>query len=108
MRVEMLLELLHDAPLLQLVHLPHRVQEHELVPGVAGELLQRRHVLREARAAETDARAQEMRPEPVVEPDASCNVDDVRADQLADVGNLADEADARGQERVRRELYELR
>src|SRR5207249_3942998 len=47
-RAEMLLQLLYDAPLLQLVHLPHYMQEHELVAGVAGQLLERGYVLGEA------------------------------------------------------------
>ena len=50
---------------------------------------------------------QEVRPEAVVEADAARDVDDVRADELADVRDLVDEADARREERVRRELHEL-
>ena len=102
-----MLELLHDAPLLELVHLPHRLQEQERVARVAGELLQRGDVLREAAAAEADPGAQEVRPEPVVEPDAARHLDDVGADELADVRDLVDEADARREEGVRRELDEL-
>ena len=103
----MLLQLRDDAPLLELVHLPHRVQQHELVARVAGELLERGDVLREAGAAEADAGAQEVRAEPVVEADALRDVDDVGADELADVRDLVDEADARREERVRGELHEL-
>src|SRR5262249_59017697 len=95
------LQLLNDTPLLQLVHLPHRVQQHELVAGVAGELLQRGDVLREAAAAEAETGAQEVRAEPMVETDALCDVDDVGADELADVRDLVDEADARREKRVR-------
>src|SRR5690349_11540148 len=55
----MLLELRHDAPLLQLVHLPHRVQQHELVARVAGELLERRYILWEAVTQNEAARRHE-------------------------------------------------
>ena len=46
-RSQVPLELADDAPLLELVHLDHRRQELEVVAGVAGQLLQRLHVLRE-------------------------------------------------------------
>ena len=49
-------ELGDHAPLLQLVDLDHRVEQLEVVAGVAGELLERRDVLGEAGAAEADAR----------------------------------------------------
>ena len=48
-----------------------------------------------------------MRAEAVVEADSSRDVDDVGADELADVRDLVDEADARREERVRGELHEL-
>ena len=79
-----------------------------MVARVRGELLQRERVLGEARAAPADARAQEVRPEPVIEADPFGDVLDVGADELADVGDLVDEADARDEERVRRELDHLR
>ena len=47
-RAEVLLELADDAPLLQLVDLDHGGQQLEVVAGVAGELLQGRHVFWEA------------------------------------------------------------
>ena len=53
---EVLLQLPDHAPLLQLVHLDHGVQELEVVARVRGELLQRERVLREAAAAVADAR----------------------------------------------------
>ena len=105
---EVLLQLRDHPPRLQLVHLDHRVDEVEVVAAVSREELEERDVLREARAAVADARAQEVRPEPVVEPDGLRDRLDVRADELADVGNLVDEADARREERVRRELHHLR
>src|SRR5439155_21780017 len=101
---EMLLQLRDHAPLLQLVDLDHGGEELEVVARVAGELLQRGDVLREARATEADARAQEMRAEPVVEADPLCDRLDVGADEPADVRDLVDEADARREERIRREL----
>ena len=48
-----------------------------------------------------------MRPEPVVEADAARDLDDVGADELAHVRDLVDEADARREEGVGRELDEL-
>ncbi len=47
-RAEVLLQLPDHAPLLQLVHLDHRVQELEVVAGVPGEQLQEGDVLRKA------------------------------------------------------------
>ena len=93
---EVLLELLDHAPLLELVDLDDRGQQLEVVAGVAGELLQRRDVLGEAAAAEAKPGAQEVRAEAVVEADAPRDVLDVGADELADVRDLVDEADARG------------
>ena len=55
-RAEVLLELADHAALLQLVDLDDRVEQLEVVAGVAGELLERVDVLGEARAAEADAR----------------------------------------------------
>ena len=78
-----------------------------MVARVRGELLQRERVLRETAAAATDARAQEVRAEPMVEADAFGDALDVGADELADVRDLVDERDARHQERVRRELDHL-
>ena len=104
----MLLELAEDPPLLQLVHLDHRVQQLEVVAGVRGELLERDAVLRETTAAPADPRAEKVRAEPVVEPDALRDLDHVGTGRLADVRDLVDEADPRHQERVRGELDHLR
>ena len=69
-RSEPALELPDDASLLQLVDLDDRVQELEVVARVRRELLERERVLREARAAEADAGAEERRADPAVEADA--------------------------------------
>ena len=95
------------APLLQLVDLDHRVEQLEVVARVARQLLERRDVLGEARAAEADPRLQELRPDAVVEPHAARDLDDVGARLLADVGDLVDEGDLRGEERVGGELDHL-
>ena len=76
---EVLLQLPDHAPLLQLVHLDHRGEQLEVVARVAGELLERERVLGEAGAAEADPGAEEVRPEPVVEPDASRHLDSTSA-----------------------------
>ena len=104
---EVLLELPDHPPLLELVHLDHRVQELEVVARVGGELLEGDAVLREARAAPADSGPQEVRPEPVIEPDPLGDLDHVGAGRLADVGDLVDEADPRHQERVRCQLDHL-
>ena len=106
-RAEVLLELGHHAPLLQLVDLDHRVEQLEVVARVAGELLERGDVLREAGAAEADPGLQELRADPVVEAHALGDLDHVGAGLLADVGDLVDERDLRGQERVGGELDHL-
>ena len=106
-RAEMAFELADDAPLLELVDLDDRVQELEAVPRVRGELLQRERVLREARAAEADARAEERRADPVIEPDALGDREDVGAGRLADVRDLVDERDPRDERGVRGELDHL-
>ena len=104
---EVLLQLRHHAPLLQLVDLDHRVEQLEVVARVARELLERGHVLREAGAAEADPGLQELRPDAVVEAHAAGDLDHVGAGLLADVGDLVDERDLRGQERVGGELDHL-
>ena len=104
----MVLELLDDAPLLELVDLDDGGEKLEVVAGVGGELLQRRGVLREARAAVTDAGPQEVRPEATVEADPARDLLDVGPDKLADVGDLVDEADPRHERGVGRELDHLR
>ena len=104
----MLLELVHDAPLLELVYLDDRGEELEVVPSVRGQLLQRERVLREAAAAVADAGTQEVWPEPVVEPDSLGDLDHVGAERLADIRDLVDKADPRHEEGVRGELDHLR
>ena len=104
---ELLLELPDHAPLLQLVHLDHGVQELEVVAGVGRQLLQRQRVLRETTPAVADPGAEEARADPAVEPDALGHPDDVGAGRLADVRDLVDEADPRHQRRVRGELDHL-
>ena len=104
---EVLLQLADHAALLQLVDLDHRGQQLEVVAGVAGELLQRVDVLREAAAAEADARLQELGPDAVVEAHPPRDLDDVGAGLLADVRDLVDERDLGRQERVGGELDHL-
>ena len=103
----MLLELLDHASALELVDLDHGRQQLEVVAGVARELLERRDVFWETGTAEAQPCLQEVWAQPVIQPDAGGHVHDVGADQLADARDLVDEADARGEERVRRELDHL-
>ena len=106
-RAEVLLQLLHDAALLQLIHLPDCVEQHEGIALVAGELLEGRDIFRKTTPAEADAGAEKVRTEAMVEADAFGDVDDVGADELAHVGDLVDEADAGRQKRVGGELHQL-
>ena len=105
---EMTLELPDHAPLLQLVHLDHRREQLEVVARVRRELLQRQRVLREATPAVADPRAQEVRPEPAVQPDPFGHLHHVGTGRLAHVRDLVDERDPRHQRRVRGELDHLR
>ena len=102
-----LLELADHAPLLEVVDLDDRVQELEVIPGVAGELFERLDVFGKARAAVADAGLQEVRPDAVVETHAVGHRAHVGADGLADVGDLVDERDLGGQEGVGRVLDHL-
>ena len=106
-RPEPTLELPDDTPLLELVHLDDGVQELEVVARVRRELLERERVLREARAAEADARAEERRADPAVEADALGDRRDVCPGRLADVRDLVDEGDARHERGVRSQLHHL-
>ena len=105
---EVMLELADHAPLLQVVDLDHGGEQLEVVAGVAGELLERLHVLGEAGAAVADAGLQEVRPDALVEAHAVGDRAHVGADLLADVGDLVDEGDLGGQEGVGGVLDHLR
>src|SRR4051812_15847874 len=78
-RAEMLLELADDAALLELVDLDDGVEQLEVVAGVAGELLEGGDILGKAASAEPDPRLQELRPDPIVEPDPPRDLRHVRA-----------------------------
>ena len=59
-------------------------------------------------APEADSRLQVARPDPGIQAHPARDVRDVRAHELAHVGDFVDEADARSEEGVRRELDHLR
>ena len=106
-RPEMVLELADHPALLELVDLDHAGQQLEGVAGVAGQLLQRGDVLREAAAAVADAGTEEALADALVEAHAAGDLLDVGADALADVRDLVDEGDLGGEERIRCELDHL-
>src|SRR5881409_37568 len=85
-----------------------RIEPFELnepnAPVVANE---RRLVSGQATSTVANTGAEEVGAEPMVEADATRDLDDVRADRLADVCDLVDEADPRHQECIRRELDHL-
>src|SRR3954447_140128 len=94
-RAEVLLQLADHAPLLELVDLDDRVEQLEVVAGVAGELLEGGDILGKTASAEPDPRLQELRPDPVVQADALRDLGHVRPGDLAHVRDLVDERDLR-------------
>src|SRR5258708_37656520 len=66
-----------------------------------------RFVSCQARAAVANTRAEEVRTEAMIEPDALRDLDDIRADRLAHVRDLVDERDASHEECIRGELDHL-
>src|SRR6266540_5832286 len=90
---EVLLQLVDDPPLLELVDLDHGADELEVVAAVSGEQLQEGHVFWEARAAVAKPRTEVARSDAQIEAHAVRDLVDVRAQRLADVRDLVDEAD---------------
>ena len=103
----MTVQLLHDAALLQLVHLDHGGEKLEVVPGITSKLLERFKILRETGAPVADPGSQERRADALVEAHAAGDLADVGADLLADVGDLVDEGDLGREEGVGGELDHL-
>src|SRR6266576_4709918 len=103
----MLLQLLHDTPLLELVHLDHGREQVEVVARVRSELFERERIFWKTGAAVANPRAQEVWSEAMVEPDPLRNFDDVRTDRLAHVRNLGDERDPGHEKCIRGELDHL-
>ena len=103
----MLLQLCHRPAHLEVVHLDDGGHQVEVVAGVAREQLQEGDVLRETAAPVAEPGAEVVRADTPVEAHAAGDVLDVGADQLADVGDLVDEADAGGQVGIGRELDHL-
>ena len=101
-------ELAEHAAFLQGVDLDHGVEQLEVVAAVAGELLERLHVLREAGAAVADAGLQEVRTDAVIETHAVRHGAHVGAHLFADVGDLVDEGDLGGEKGVGGVLDHLR
>ena len=100
---------LGDQPLfLRVVRCLDRVQNLEVVSVIAGRLDQRLDVLGKTAAAIADAGKEERRSDPAVGADGPAHLIDVGANQLAHVRHLVHERDARGENRVRGVLAELR
>ena len=89
------------------VHVHHRPERAELAAERGRRLDQGVGVLREARAAVPEAGVQERGADPRVEAHPLHHLVDVAAGELAQVGDLVDEGDLRGQERVGRVLDDL-
>ena len=70
-RAQVLGELRDHPPLLQLVDLDHRVQQLEVIAGVAGELFSAETSFGKQRAPVADPRLQELRADPLVEAHAA-------------------------------------
>src|SRR5687767_7943290 len=106
--MEVALELPDDLLALPLVHGHGRVEEGGFVLVLSGDRAQSGYVLGETRPAPADTRREEARAYALVEADAVGHLRDVRPDQLAEVGDLVDEADLGGQEGVGGVLDHLR
>ena len=70
-------------------------------------VLQRLHVLREARSAVADARVEKVPADPRIGTDSLADVLDVGAELVGEIGELVHERDPRREHRVRRVLREL-
>jgi len=66
----------------------HRLDDPQVNVMIERDLDQRAGVLRKARAAEARPSMEEFRADPVVEPDAACDLLDVGADFFREIGNL--------------------
>ena len=97
----MALHFLDQALLLRLVHRFHGAERLEVVAVVLRRLQQRLDVFREATAAVAHAGKQERGTDPAIAANRLAHLIDVSTDQLAHVGNLVHEGDARGKNRVR-------
>ena len=92
---EVLVDLVDHHLLLRFVDFVDRFEHPRLDAMLAGHLLQRPHVFREATAAVADAGEQEREADAAVVADAAADVVDVAAHPFAEVGHLVDEADLR-------------
>src|SRR4051794_38179375 len=91
--MQIVLELGDYLPSLAFVHRNCCVEQGGLVVVLACHRAQGRHVLGEARATPADTGAEETTTNALVEADAVGDACDVRADQLAYLGDLVDKAD---------------
>ena len=99
----------HDGALdLAAVHQLHGVEQRRRIVALDRQLLERAHVLGEARTAVADPGPEELRPDPPIVADPVTDRAHVDVEQLADVGDLVDERDLGRQEGVRRVLDHLR
>ena len=89
------------------VHLLDLFDERQRRARLAGGPGQRRDILREAGAAIARPRMQEFVADAAVGADGARHLLHVRANLLAEVGDLVDEADFHGEEGVRRVFREL-
>src|SRR5215212_699852 len=91
--MEVVLELLDHPPAPAVVDGHGRVQKRGPLLVLACRGPQGGDVLGQARAAPADPRTEKASPYALVEPDAVGHLRDIRADQLAEVGDLVYEAD---------------
>src|SRR6266852_9111125 len=107
-RAEVRARLLREEALLPVVHGVHRGEEREIEPLVPRDGNQRLHVLGEAGPAIAHAGEEEGVPDPLVRAQRLADRVHVRADALAQVRHLVDEADAHRQHGVGGVLGQLR
>ena len=106
--VERALDLGDEAAARLLIHLDCGAEQLEALPVIARRLVERSHVLGEARAAETKTRAEEGAADALVGADAVGDRAHIGAGELAELRHLVDERDLQRQERIDPVLDQLR
>ena len=98
---ELAADLFEQHVLLPVIDFLDRIEDPRGHTDLQGFLGQRAHVFREATAAVADTGEEECETDAVIVADTVADFVDVRPDSLADVRHLVDEADFRGEHRVR-------
>ena len=100
-------DLARHRALARVVDRHHRLDDAQRRVVILAGLEQRHRILGKARAAEARAGMQEFRADAVVEPDAARDLLHVGANLLGQIGDLVDEGDLGGEERIGRVFDQL-